>query len=84
MNGKSWRRRISKISFRDPLVETRHAWLKVMTQRLSPGEREELADLRERLDRFGLEGLTNAELDRLEQLVTILQGDDPADGSVAQ
>ena len=84
MNGQRWNRRLGKLAFPDPVVATRHAWWEGALRRLTPREREELAELRERLEAGGLAGLTDVELDRLEQLVTILQGDDPADGSGAQ
>ena len=83
VNGQRWHRRLGKLAFPDPVVATRHAWWAGALRRLTPREREELAELRERLDAGGLAGLTDAELDHLEALVTILQGDEAADGSGA-
>jgi hypothetical protein len=80
MNGKRWRRRLGKLAFPDPVEASRDAWLEEALPRLAPGEREELADLRDRLNESGLAGLTDAELDRLEALVAILHGGDPGDG----
>jgi len=75
MNTRTWSRRLSKIQFPDPMDEARGAWLDAALRRLSPSEREEMADLRERLGDGGLGGLTAAERDRLKQLAAIIHGD---------
>ena len=48
-----------------------------LMQRLTPGEREEVASLRDRVSDVGLPGLTDDELDRLETLWTRLKSDHP-------
>ena len=83
MNGKTWGRRLNRIGVTVTPERNgqRRISLELIVQRLTPAEREEVADLRERIDAVGLEGMSDTELDRLETLIEQLENDPEKDGT---